>query len=169
MKTRRWISGVIPGIIFTCMLLSNESKAQFTSAIGVRAGGTSGFTFKHKYNKLMAFEGILGAFDNGLSITGLIEREQNINVEGLYVYYGGGLHAAFYDGSHYTRYGRDVSRGDVNGIGIGVNGIIGLEYRLPNDIPIAFSMDLKPFLEVSSGGYVGFAPDPSLGIKFVLK
>jgi hypothetical protein len=169
MKTRRWISGVIPGIIFTC-LIWNQAQAQYTTAIGARIGGTSGFTFKHKYSSFMAFEGILGAFENGLSITGLLERQQSLNVEGLFLYYGGGLHVAFYDGSRYTRFGRNVSnREEVNGTSLGVDGIVGLEYRLPNRIPIAFSLDLKPFLEVGSGGNVGFAPDPSIGIKFVIK
>jgi hypothetical protein len=151
------------------LVLSLAANAQYTTAIGVRIGGTSGFTFKHKYSSVMAFEGILGAFDNGMSITGLIEKQHILGPEGLYLYYGGGLHVAFYDGSHYSRFGREVANRDTNGAGIGLNGIAGLEYRLPNQIPIAFSFDLKPFIEVGSGGYVGFAPDPSIGVKFVVK
>jgi len=35
-------------------------------------------------------------------------------------------------------------------------------------LPIAFSLDFKPFVEVGPGGYVGFSPDPSLGVKFTI-
>jgi hypothetical protein len=168
MRCYKWVGGIILGIIFTC--ISNlDANAQYSTALGVRLGGTSGFTIKHKYSSTMAFEGILGVFQNGLSVTGLIERQQSLNVEGLYLYYGGGLHMAFYNGSHYSRFGRDVNDTNSEGVGFGLNGIVGLEYRLPEDIPFAFSFDLKPFLEVGTGNYVGFAPDPAISIKFIIK
>jgi hypothetical protein len=167
MKSYKWACGFILGIILTG-ISHLDANAQYTTALGVRLGGTSGFTIKHKYST-MAFEGILGVFQNGLSITGLLERQQSLNVEGLYLYYGGGLHLAFYNGSHYSRFGRDVTDTNTEGVGFGLNAIAGIEYRLPENIPFAFSFDLKPFLEVGTGNYLGFAPDPAISIRFIIK
>jgi hypothetical protein len=168
MRCYKWIRGLLLGVII--IGISNlDANAQYATALGVRLGGTSGFTIKHKYSSTMAFEGIVGVFQNGLSVTGLIERQQSLNVEGLYLYYGGGLHMAFYNGSHYSRFGRDVTDTDSDGVGFGLNGIVGLEYRLPENIPFALSFDLKPFLEVGTDNYVGFAPDPAISIRFIIK
>lgn len=142
-----------------------------TTEIGIRIGGTSGATVKYFYKANTAVEGIVGAFGNGFSITGLIERQQPFEgAEGLYIYYGGGAHLAFYNGKNInsSHFGREVDYRSGNDMGIGVNLIVGLEYRLPEGIPIAISVDLKPFIEVGTGGYVSAAPDPSIGIKFIL-
>lgn len=146
-------------------------RTPYKTSIGIRVGGTSGAAVKHFFRPATAFEGILGTFGNGFSITGLIEKNaQAFDVEGLNWYYGGGAHIAFYNGHrYYNVYGRDVTYRDNNDIGIGVNGIIGLEYILPDDIPVAFSLDLKPFIEIDSDGDVGVAPDLALGIKFLIK
>jgi hypothetical protein len=146
-------------------------KTPYTTALGVRLGGTSGATIKHFFRPATAVEGILGTFGNGFSITGLIEKNaQAFDVEGLSWYYGGGAHIAFYNGNrYYNVYGRDVTYRDNHDIGIGINGIIGLEYMLPDNIPVAFSLDLKPFIEIDSDGDVGVAPDLALGIKFLIR
>lgn len=143
----------------------------YHTSIGIRVGGTSGVTLKHYYRPTMAIEGIIGTFGNGFSITGLIQKSANaFDLEGLNWYYGGGAHVAFYNGNRYYRlYGREVVYRENHDVGIGINGIIGLEYRLPDNVPVAFSLDLKPFIEVDSDGDVGVAPDMALGIKFILQ
>ena len=50
------------------------------------------------------------------------------------------------------------------GIGLGIDGVIGLEYKIPT-IPIAISIDVKPFLEVNTSGGAWLSLDPGLGIK----
>lgn len=161
------------------LLALGISKAQSTpvfrtpykTAIGIRLGGTSGATVKHFFKPATAFEGILGTFGNGFSVTGLVERNaQAFDVPGLNWYYGGGAHIAFYNGrDRYWVEGRHVRYRDDSDIGIGVNGIIGLEYMLPDNIPVAFSLDLKPFIEIDTDGDVGVAPDLALGIKFLIR
>jgi hypothetical protein len=64
---------------------------------------------------------------------------------------------------------RDTGYRDRDAVGFGINGIVGLEYRLPDNIPLAISLDLKPFLEIDTRGDAGVAIDPGLGIKFFLK
>jgi hypothetical protein len=141
-------------------------KANYRNAIGIRAGGTSGLTFKHFINSSDAIEGILGLWPNALGITGLYERHVSTKVDGLKFYYGGGAHFTAETDHYYYRRNDDgyVYRYGHDGIGIGIDGILGIEYKIPV-IPFAISLDLKPFLEVSNYGHVYSGIDPSLGIK----
>lgn len=152
------------------MSIGPNVNAQYKTALGIRFGGTSGLTVKHFHKPDLAVEGLVGTFGNGFSLTALLEKHLPVyEAPGLRFYYGGGLHVAFYNG-RYARnsFGRDIDYRSGNDAGIGVNGIVGLEYRLPDNIPIAFSIDLKPFMEFGSNGYVAVAADPSIGIKFIL-
>jgi hypothetical protein len=168
------------GIAISFLLLSfGISNAQYSpvfrtpykTALGIRLGGTSGADIKHFFRPATAFEGIVGAFGDGFSLTGMIEKNaQAFDVEGLNWYYGGGAHIAFYNGRpYYNVYGRDLRYRDSHDVGIGIDGIIGLEYILPDNIPVAFSIDLKPFIEIDSDGDVGVAPDLALGVKFLIR
>ena len=172
MKNRMMtMNGIILGIILT-FLCSPKVQAQYALAAGIRLGGTSGVVGRYFYKPDMAIEGIVGTFGNGFSVTGLMEKSIPFySTKGLYLYYGGGVHTAFYNGrsSTYSYFGREVDYQKNNDVGFGVNGIVGLEYRLPENIPIAFSVDLKPFVEIGTGGHVAVAPDPSIGIKFIIK
>src|SRR6478609_1192120 len=163
--------GFVLGII-VIILSAPKLRAQYSTAFGLRIGGTSGLDVKHFYKPSKAFEGIIGTFGNGISFTGLIEKYSPVyNAQGLYVYYGAGAHLAIYNGrsERYSYFGREINYYKNNDVGLGINGIVGLEYRLPEDIPISFSLDLKPFIELGTGGYVTFAPDPSFGIKFLIR
>jgi hypothetical protein len=143
----------------------------YQTALGIRIGGTSGVTFKHFYKTSTAFEGILGTFGNGISVTGLIEKHANaFDAVGLNWYYGGGAHVAFYNNNGYYKLnGREVNNRESDDVGVGINGIVGLEYILPDNIPVAFSVDFKPFVEVDTDGDIGVAPDLALSVKFLIK
>jgi hypothetical protein len=168
MKSVSGIKAAMVGLFLCCLI--TQATAQYRTAIGVRLGGTSGFALKQQIMKPLYIEGILGTFGDGFSITGLLEKNMGFNnARGLYLYYGGGAHIAFYNGReiYNSRFGRDVKYHASNDVAIGINLILGLEYKLPT-LPLAFSLDLKPFMEFGSGGYVSFAPDPSFGLKFTL-
>src|ERR1041385_4347585 len=154
MKAFCWCVAV--GLIM--LLFTGKVQAQYTTAVGLRVGGTTGIDGKFFTKQSKAVEGIVGWFGNGSSLTVLIEKYSPVdNAKGLYVYYGGGPHIAFYNGSsgRYSYFGRDVSYNRNNALGIGINGIVGFEYRMP-EVPIAFSADLKPFVELGTGGNIGF-------------
>ena len=172
MKTRVVILYVIRGFTILLFLVAFELNAQYKTAVGFRVGGTTGIDGKFFIRESKAIEGIVGTFGNGISFTALIEKYSPVyNATGLYVYYGGGGHLAFYNGRsrYYGYFGREVDYYRNNDVALGINGIVGLEYRMPDGIPISFSLDLKPFIELGSGGYVGFAPDPSFGVKIILR
>jgi hypothetical protein len=169
MKTKTIISGLLVIATVTCIAQDNslpvnlqQGKSDYHTAIGLRGGETSGFTFKQKYAQSRAIEGIIGVWRNGISATLLVETyEQAFDVPGLKWYYGAGAHASM-ETSYYYIDGRRYSRG--GGLGLGVDGIVGIEYKIP-PIPFAISLDVKPYAEVNTNGNIYFGPDPGLGIK----
>jgi hypothetical protein len=172
MMNRNLLMSIVIQSIILILFSVKDLRAQYNTSIGIRIGGTSGVSAKYFYKPATAVEGIIGTFGDGFSVTGLLEKYSPVyNAAGLYVYYGGGVHIAFYDGNdnYYSRFGREIDYHKNNNVGFGVNGIVGVEYRLPEGIPIAISLDLKPFIEIGSGGYVACAPDPSIGLKFIIR
>lgn len=148
------------------------NSANYHTAIGLRAGGTSGLTIKHFVANGNAIEGIIGAWPNAFSITGLYEwHVPQAGAPGLKWYYGIGAHAAVYRDTYY--YYREGNNGRPyryyryvgNGTGLGIDGILGLEYKIP-PIPFAISLDIKPYVEFNTNNAIYTAFDPGLGIKF---
>ena len=154
--------------IVTVVMFSFLAQAQYNFAVGLRSGGTTGLTLKKNYGST-ALEGIIGFWDDGFSATLLWERNQNaFNEPGFNWYYGLGGHMAFYGDDFDRKKGpswyKHPRHGNDKAFGLGVDGIVGLEYKIPN-APIAVSVDLKPYLEIVNHGGVYFSPDPGIGIK----
>jgi hypothetical protein len=144
-------------------------KTEYKNAIGIRVATTPGITFKHFMNQGHAFELLLGIWPNAVGLTGLYEKHDGTGLEGLKFYYGGGAHVTVETGRNAYRYGRYRRdeyryRYGPNGAAVGVDGVVGLDYKIPV-IPMAISLDLKPYLEVSNYGDVWVALDAGLGIK----
>ena len=164
------------------LLLSLEVTAQqaitpsinsyeYRNALGLRAGETSGFTYKHKFNTGSAFEGIISAspYYNYIGFTGLFENYYNTGTPGLGLYFGGGAHIN--TGNSRYRYYYWNSNGEYvvvqrsNASALGLDAIFGFEYKF-NAVPLAVSTDIKPFIEKNNIGDTYFSLDPSIGIKF---
>lgn len=145
----------------------SAESATYSTAIGLRAGETSGLTFKKFVGGPNAIEFIVGVWPYGFSATGLYERHANAGLEGLNWYYGGGGHVAEQSGRIYYAYRDrryDYYYRSGSDLGIGIDGIVGLEYKI-KPIPFAVSLDLKPFLEVNTAGAAFISLDPGLGVK----
>ncbi len=136
------------------------SAQEYTNGIGFRGGLFNGITFKHYGEDNKALEGILSTRWSGFQVTGLIEHYNDINdVENLKWFYGYGAHIGFYDDEN-TGWGEDTSYTNI-----GVDGIIGLEYVIPN-APISIGIDWKPYLDLT--GYTGFVGDSgALSVRFL--
>jgi hypothetical protein len=52
---------------------SVEKKYDYKNALGIRAGGTSGITYKHFLNTGNAVDGLLGIWQYAIGFTGLYE------------------------------------------------------------------------------------------------
>lgn len=150
-------------LIVTTASVAQSFDSDYKYALGLRAGGPSGITFKIMNQNSNSFEFIAGFWSNYISLTALFEKNAPaFDVEGMLWYFGGGGHVSFFtvneriDRWYYRR---------GEGFGLGIDGIIGLEYKIP-PIPFAVSLDLKPFLEVDTDGHVFIGIDPGLGVKF---
>jgi ABC-type multidrug transport system permease subunit len=161
---------VVAFIIISMITAKAQSvnSSSYSTAIGLRGGGTSGLTIKHFTNSNTAIEGILSFWHRSVGVTGLYEKHAGaFSVDGMRWYYGGGAHiyVTGSDGGYYNDHNYRYYRYRDGGFGFGVDGIVGLEYKI-NPIPFAISIDLKPAIDVTSGGNVYFYVDPGLGIKF---
>jgi hypothetical protein len=155
----------------TLMLASLATlNAQYQFAIGVRSGGTSGLTLKIINTSNTASELMVGFWNDGLSFTGLYERTPQVGtIEGLHWLLGMGAHVALYNDnfrnsgspSWYSDKSVDIEDGDL---GLGLDVMAGLEYKFPL-VPLAISLELKPFVEFTTNGAIWLSLDPGLGIK----
>lgn len=148
---------------------NEKGSNDYRNAIGIRAGRTSGLTFKHFFSSGNSMELIAGFWPNAVGLTGLYEKNMTAGVKWLRFYYGAGAHitagtdAPYYrkhnqsDGPYSPRYGR-------RGFALGIDGVAGIEHKIAA-IPLALSIDIKPFVEVSNYGVIYPAIDGSIGVK----
>lgn len=147
-------------ILFCVGMFTFAQAQEYQTAAGLRAGVPYGGTIKHFISDEAAFEGIIGSRWSGFTLVGLYEIHQSIGeVEGLYVFYGGGAHFSSYRG---YRWAGNYYRNNTTLIGI--DGIIGLDYKIP-DVPLNFSLDWKPVFHFVE--YAAFWPHESaLSIRY---
>ncbi len=115
----------------------------YQDAIGLRANDYYvGLSFKKFTSDRIALDFTLNAdFDSGFGLTGLYEiHEPTGFVDRLNWYYGFGGHISLWSGTYY-------SYGDYSIIGLGVDGVVGIEYSVEN-IPFAFSLDYIPSFSI---------------------
>jgi len=146
--------------------LSKRSNAQdYQVAAGLKFGGyENGISVKYFTDKDVALEGELGFRQHGVVITGLYEIHMDaFNVPGLKFYYGAGAHIGSIGSGDYKRFNGDNEVYTSSHILLGVDGVLGLEYVIPQS-PIAVSLDLNPRAELASGPFFDIAP--GLGIKY---
>ncbi|MEP7142154.1 MAG: hypothetical protein ABI707_04750 [Ferruginibacter sp.] len=132
-------------------------SSDYTTAIGVKLyPGTGGgaVTLKHFINKGAALEALGSFWDRGTRATGLYEFHWDIKgAPGLKWYVGPGVHLGFYNDKYYNN-----NRFGGSYVGIGVDGVIGLDYKF-NKIPLNLSADWQPSFEFGSNRYNGFGGD----------
>ncbi len=155
-------------ILFTRQAMAQTSGQTATSypyALGLKFGGyENGISGKYFMQSDVALEGILGFRKHGLVVTGLWEKHQTaFNVPELKFYYGGGAHIGAVGSGYYKRFNGDEDYYDSSSILLGADGVLGLEYIIPN-APIAVSLDLNPRVELARGTFFDIAP--GLGLKY---
>jgi hypothetical protein len=161
-------------ILSVLLFIGKTSKAQeyrpnYQIAAGLKFGGyengVSGKFFMDKNTSLEAIAGLRSP--HGLVITGLYElNQQAFGVEGFRFYYGFGAHIGAVGAGYYQRFNGDNELYTSNHILFGADGVIGLEYVIPQT-PIAVSLDLNPRIELATGPFFDIAP--GLGVKYCFK
>lgn len=146
-----------------------KASSSYNLALGLRFGETSGLTLKYIHENGTGIEGILDVWQDAFRITGLFEITKSLDPRELRFYYGGGGHiGAGPRSSYFIRDNRFIYRYYSGYSAVGIDGIVGIEYKIPQ-IPLAISFDLKPMVEMNTGGFSYFSLDPGLGIKFCIK
>ena len=144
---KKHILSFIIAVIFICV---NVNAQDYGTGIGVRGGLWSGLTVKHFVKETMAIEGILSYGYRGYQITGLFEvHGKAFEPEGLYFYYGGGVHFGTYSGRGY--YNWWATNYVSNMVALGIDGILGLEYQIPTT-PLVGGIDIKPYIQARFPG-----------------
>ena len=152
---------LIPG--FGLIAQTGENNANYHVGIGLRAGETSGITLNVNTSGTAGLEFIAGLWSNWITFTALYEKRADaFQVNGLRWYYGAGGHIAGSTGTYYSE-GRLYTRGQD--YGLGADGTVGLEYKIPQ-IPFALNAGIKPFFEIYRNGDLFLGMDPGIGIKF---
>ena len=143
--------------------LTSQLKAQdFQSAIGGRIWYPAAVSYKFFISEPAAIELYAGfrgySGYGGFTVGGQYEHHMDISdIEGFQWYFGGGASASFYN------YDYD----DVSNVGIGINGVIGLQYTLAN-APWSFTVDWMPTILISDYNE-GFGGAGGAGARYILK
>lgn len=135
----------------------------YKAAAGFRAAYANGITYRHFLGEQVAAEMLVTTRSNGFQFGPLIEYEKMMN-NNMHWFVGGGPRIAYYaQGNYYNRFGEYYKK-DV--FPMGLNVIAGLEYVLDR-LPLAFSLDVKPYVEFVSPGsdYM----DMALSLRYTFK
>lgn len=138
----------------------------YRSSIGLRGGNSSGITFKGFVDGDKAIEALASTRDGGFQFTMLMQTYRPVLLEyseHLFFYYGYGAHVG------YTRWYKRY-KDDITILGhptyyyvrrstpvIGADAIAGMEYRMYR-VPLAFTLDAKPFVEVFGEDFLKIRP-----------
>ncbi len=129
---------LIATIVILSVVGTTQAQNLYRQAIGLRVNnGYAGLTYKYFTGANKALDFTLNIdFDAGIGLTGLYEIHKPTNfAPRLNWYYGFGVHGSL------------SSNESSTSLGLGVDGVIGLEYAA-SEIPFAFSLDYIPSFSV---------------------
>lgn len=142
---------------FLIFLIAHAVLAQeYSNSAGFRLGKTDGFTYKKFMTEEGAVEFMLGfgGYDKGLRVYTNYQWHKPIPTEytkNLYFYYGVGGHVGYLKTNLSRQYYQVDSTivtedQEKSYYTIGVDGIVGLEYRIFT-VPLTVSFELKPYFD----------------------
>ena len=143
-----------------------QAQSSYDSAIGLRFGYPVSVSYRTMLNESNALEFTAGtrgfAGYRWISATGAYQIHQSLGeTEGLSWYYGGGAGVFIYS------FNNDFVGDDSAGLSIGLQGYLGLEYKLAN-APINFTLDWVPTFFLGGFGSGFGAGYGSLGVRYIM-
>lgn len=124
------------------------SAQEYNWAVGVRGGVFNGLTAKKNLGD-NAMEAGLSLNTNFTNFDVTYQWQQPVITDGFHLYYGLGAYLGLAE-----QY-----------LGLGAEGVVGLEYQIPN-APIAFSVDYRPTFNVLGGFGNSNFYNFGLGVKY---
>ena len=151
---RQYIYQGILLLSFFIIVQSSFAQGSYKHSAGIRLGNTSGLTYKTFLKGEQALELLLSGRNEGIQLTTTYlthnQMEFSFN-QNFYVYYGIGGHIGI---ERFQDLGKSIIPGeggentfvfdDRNYFTMGIDGILGLEYRWLS-VPITISFDIKPY------------------------
>ncbi len=159
------------------LTLSIANGQYYLRSAGLRLGGSSGFTYKKFFNETEAMEVLLSGRSKGIQVSLLYmeNREMDISYsDNLFIYFGGGVHLGLEKKDRLIRLYQpppisdqfDIIHGEKTFFAMGIDGIIGMEYRLLK-FPLTIGLDVKPYLNFVGMRNLDFRFwDSALSIKY---
>lgn len=138
-------------IVFSLILILfglNSNGQQFSKAIGIRGGLSSGFEYRFYTDDINSYKILLGQRDKGVQLT-ILKEFHKYEIfdfsEQLVFIYGLGIHAGFehWNEDHYL--GRQYEPN--TSLIAGLDGLAVVEYTF-NKLPISAGFEVKPFFDV---------------------
>ena len=124
------------------------SAQDYNWAVGVRGGLFNGLTVKKTLGS-NAVEAGVALYSSAIRIDATYQWQEPVIADGFHLYYGAGAYTSLAN-SYF---------------GLGAEGVVGLEYRIPINFPLAVSLDYRPAINVLGGfgfNFVNFG----LGLKY---
>ncbi len=142
-------------VMFAAFLaIGVDANAQSWGA-GLKVGSDYGINVK-RYMGGNAWE-VVGAFHRGgFNVLGLYEWNISLG-NGFTFYYGFGANLGVWDKN---------DDDDSSDFGLGIDGVVGVEWQLPNNIPFALTLDWTPQFQLIPETEF-WAKGISFGIKYV--
>jgi hypothetical protein len=128
-------AGIVCTAVFSIFIFSSANAQGYKSAVGVRFSSRAALinnsvSLKYFFTEKTAVEGLI-TFNDPFALGLLVEQHKPLTTNHFTYFYGGGVYAGF-SGPRRA----------------GLQGIIGLDYKIPT-IPLNFSIDWKPELTVT--------------------
>lgn len=161
MMNRKFVLVVIASF-FLIQVNAQNTGSSYQTAIGIKFY-PGALTVKHFIKDNAALEGLGYFWNDGFRVTGLYEFHGDINgVAGLKWYAGPGAHIG-----GWSDHWKDDHPADDGGLAIGIDGVLGLDYKF-SGAPINLSLDWQPSFNFVGynyfeGGWGGIA------IRYTLK
>ena len=125
------------------------SAQDYNWAAGVRLGGFNGITAKKNLGANALEFGASWGLGDYLTVDGVYEWQQPVITDGMHLYYGAGAYVGLF----------------ANSFCLGAEAVVGLEYRLPINFPLAVSLDYRPGLNILPNVRPNWG-NCALGIKY---
>jgi hypothetical protein len=145
-------------LLFLVYSASAQESQTYNRAIGIKFPAGFAITYKQFVTDRNNVEGEAMFWSNGFRAVGLYEFNFDIEgVDGLRWYVGPGAHIGFWNHNY-------QQRKDISSAGFGIDGVLGLDYKLA-DYPINVSVDWQPAVDLV--GSSGFTPAyGGIGIRY---
>ena len=124
------------------------SAQDYNWAVGVRGGLFNGLTAKKNMGS-NAIEAGVALYSSSISIDATYQWQEPVIGEGFHLYYGAGAYGNIAD----------------EYFGLGAEAVVGLEYRIPINFPLAVSLDYRPAINLI-GGVHPVLVNFGLGLKY---